>query len=69
VLIEEADIARAHVEMKRRAKVVAEPAGAVAAAAFLSGRIDTARRTVAIVSGGNLTSETAAQMERMAAGA
>jgi threonine dehydratase len=66
VLIEEGDIAIAHLMLRRRAKTVAEPAGAVSVAAFLSGRVDVSRRTVAVVSGGNLTDETMHALERMA---
>ena len=66
VLIEERDIAVAHVMLRRRAKIIAEPAGAVSVAAFLSGRVDVSKRTVAIVSGGNLTDETMHELEHMA---
>lgn len=66
VLIEERDIARAHVLLRRRAKVIAEPAGAVSVAAFLAKRVDTSCRTVAVVSGGNLTDATLHALERMA---
>ena len=66
VLIEERDIALAHVVLRRRAKVIAEPAGAVAAAGFLSGRVDVGLRTIAVVSGGNLTDATMHTLERMA---
>ena len=66
VLVEEHDIAAAHMFLRRRAKVVAEPAGAVSVAAYLSGRVDIARRTVAVVSGGNLTDETMHKLEQMA---
>jgi threonine dehydratase len=66
VLVKERDIAIAHVQLRRRAKVIAEPAGAVAAAGFLSGRVDTTRRTVAVVTGGNLTDELMHAMERWA---
>jgi threonine dehydratase len=66
VLVEERDIARAHVLLRRRAKIIAEPAGAVSVAAHLSGRINVDRRTVAVVSGGNLTDETMHLLERMA---
>ena len=69
VLVDERDIALAHVAMKRRTKIIAEPAGAVDAAAFLSGQVNTAKRTVAIVSGGNLTPDTMTRLEEMAAGA
>jgi len=67
VLIEEADIAMAHVVLKRRAKAIAEPAGAVSAAAYLAGKIDTSKKTVAIISGGNLSLETEAKLEKLAA--
>jgi threonine dehydratase len=43
----------------QRAKLACEPAGAVAAAAWLSGRIE-AERPVVVVSGGNVAAETAA---------
>ena len=66
VLIEEKDIAVAHVSLRRRAKVIAEPAGAVATAGFLAGRVDRNRRTVAVVSGGNLTDDSMHMMELMA---
>ncbi|GAB4187221.1 MAG: threonine ammonia-lyase [Thalassobaculales bacterium] len=66
VLVEEADIADAHVLLRRRAKVMAEAAGAVAPAAFLAGKVDTGLKTVAVVTGGNLTDETAAKLSAMA---
>jgi threonine dehydratase len=66
VLVDERDIAIAHVMLRRRAKTVAEPAGAVAVAAFLARRVDVSRRTVAVVSGGNLTDETMHELERLA---
>jgi len=67
VLVEERDIAIAHVKLRQRAKVLAEPAGAVAVAAYLSQRVDVSRKTVAVVSGGNLTDETMRELERLAA--
>jgi threonine dehydratase len=66
VLVEEHDIARAHVMGRRRAKVIAEPAGAVSVEAFLAGRVDVTRRTVAVVSGGNLTDKTMRALEHLA---
>lgn len=66
VLVEERDIAVAHVMLRRRAKTIAEPAGALAVAAFLSGRADNTRRTVAVISGGNLTDETMHTLDQMA---
>lgn len=58
VLVSETDIANAFCTMLYRAKVLGEPAGVVAAAAFLAGKVDTSLTTVAIVTGGNLTAET-----------
>jgi threonine dehydratase len=66
VLVEERDIALAHRMLFRRAKTVSEPAGAVSVAAFISKQIDVERRTVAVVSGGNLTDETLHTLEHMA---
>ena len=66
VLISEADIARAFRSLLMRTKIMAEPAGAVAAAAFLSGNVDTSRKTVACVTGGNVTVEMAQRMLEMA---
>lgn len=66
VLVEERDIAVAHMTLRRRAKIIAEPAGAVAVAAFLSKRVDVSRRTVAVISGGNLTDATMRTLECMA---
>ncbi|MBT4431838.1 MAG: pyridoxal-phosphate dependent enzyme [Nitrospinaceae bacterium] len=66
VLISEADIARAFRSLLMRTKIMAEPAGAVAAAAFLSGSVDTSRKTVACVTGGNVTVEMAQRMLEMA---
>ena len=67
VLVEERDIAAAHVRLKHRGKIIAEPAGAVAPAAFLAEKVDPTNRTVAVVSGGNLTPETMDRLDRMAA--
>ncbi|HET9389430.1 MAG TPA: threonine/serine dehydratase [Steroidobacteraceae bacterium] len=66
VLVEERDIAIAHMQLRRRAKIIAEPAGAVSVAAYLSGRVDVNRRTVAVVSGGNLSDETFRALELLA---
>ena len=41
-----------------RGKLLVEPAGAVAAAAFLTGKVDQNSMTVAAVTGGNVTAET-----------
>ena len=69
VLVSETEIAQAARTILQRAKLVAEPAGAVAAAAFLAGRVDQSRRTVAILTGGNVTTEMLARMLEMAAAA
>jgi len=46
--------------------MLGEPAGVVAAAAFLAGKVDTSLTTVATVTGGNLTAETMRQLIEMA---
>jgi threonine dehydratase len=58
VLVSEEEIAHAFRVLYERAKLACEPAGAVAAAALLAGRID-AERPVLIVSGGNVAARTA----------
>ncbi|MFC1492239.1 threonine/serine dehydratase [Nitrospinota bacterium] len=67
VLITENDIANAFRSLLYRAKILGEPAGVVAAAAFLSGKVDTSRKTVAAVTGGNVTSEVVQKMLEMSA--
>jgi threonine dehydratase len=59
VLVTEEEIEAAFRLLYERAKLACEPAGAVAAAAWLSGRIQ-AERPVLIVSGGNVATQTAA---------
>jgi len=59
VLVNESEIKAAFRFVYERAKLACEPAGAVAAAAWLSGRIE-AENPVVIVSGGNVAAETAA---------
>ena len=58
VTVSEDDIARAVGLLAHGARLVAEPSGALAAAALLSGRVDTVpgrpEATVAVVSGGNI---------------
>ena len=66
VLVSEADIARAFRSLLMRAKIMAEPAGAVAAAGFSAGKVDTGRKTVACVTGGNVTAGMARKMMEMA---
>jgi threonine dehydratase len=54
VTVEEDDIAKALLVLLERAKLVVEPAGAVAVAAILAGKITPTGNTVAILSGGNI---------------
>jgi len=58
VLVTEHEIESAFRLLYQRAKLACEPAGAVAAAAWLSGKI-AARRPVLVVSGGNVSGQTA----------
>ncbi|MCU1514716.1 MAG: threonine ammonia-lyase [Microbacteriaceae bacterium] len=54
VTVSDDDIARAMLMLLERAKLVVEPAGAVAVAAILTGKITNSGTTVAILSGGNI---------------
>jgi len=54
VTVSEDDTARALLVLLERAKLVVEPAGAVAVAAILAGKITATGPTVAILSGGNI---------------
>ncbi|TFD57060.1 threonine ammonia-lyase [Cryobacterium sp. Hh38] len=54
VTVTEDDTARALLVLLERAKLVVEPAGAVAVAALLAGKITPTGPTVAILSGGNI---------------
>ncbi|MDQ1582731.1 MAG: threonine dehydratase [Microbacteriaceae bacterium] len=54
VTVAEDDIARALLMLLERAKLVVEPAGAVAVAAILAGKVTANGPTVAILSGGNI---------------
>ena len=58
VLVSEKDIAASFRSLLYRGKLLVEPAGAVAAAAFFSGKVGQDRTTVAAVTGGNVTAET-----------
>jgi threonine dehydratase len=58
VLVSEEEIRDAFRFLYGRAKLAVEPGGAAATAALLSGRIE-GRRVVAVVSGGNVSAETA----------
>jgi threonine dehydratase len=59
VLVSEAEIEHAFRVLYERAKLACEPAGAVATAAWLAGRVE-AERPVLVVSGGNVATATAA---------
>ncbi|HSP52664.1 MAG TPA: threonine ammonia-lyase [Cryobacterium sp.] len=54
VTVTEDDTARALLMLLERAKLVVEPAGAVAVAAILAGKVTATGPTVAILSGGNI---------------
>jgi threonine dehydratase len=54
VTVDEEEISRAMLLLLERAKAVVEPAGAVAAAAILAGRVPRAGPAVALLSGGNV---------------
>ena len=66
VLIREVDIANAFRTLLTRAKLLGEPAGVVAAAAFLSGKVDTSLTTVAALTGGNLAPDVMQRLLDMA---
>jgi threonine dehydratase len=68
VLISERDIADAFRTILYRGKLLGEPAGVVAAAAFLSSKVDTGRKTVAMLSGGNVTEDAVQKMLAMSSG-
>ena len=68
VLISEADIGRAFETILFTSKLLAEPAGAAAAAGFLAGKVDTSLFTVATLTGGNLTRETLETLSSLARG-
>jgi threonine dehydratase len=59
VLVTEAEIERAFRFLYERTKLASEPAGAVAVAAWLAGKLE-ARNPVLLVSGGNVAAQTAA---------
>ena len=67
VLISEQDIADAFRTILFRSKLMGEPAGVVAAAAFLSGKVDASRKTVAALTGGNVTEAVVRKMLEMSA--
>jgi threonine dehydratase len=61
IAVDEEQIKDAFRFLYERAKLACEPAGAVATAAILSGRVD-AERPVAVVSGGNVSAQTASDI-------
>jgi threonine dehydratase len=61
VLVTEEEIAEAFRFLYARAKLACEPAGAVATAAVLAGKIE-AERPVVVVSGGNVSARTASDI-------
>lgn len=62
VLVSEDDIAAAFRTLLFRGKVLGEPAGVVAAAGFLSGKVAQDRKTLALVTGGNVVPEVAQRL-------
>ena len=54
VTVSDDDTARALLVLLERAKLVVEPAGAVAVAAIITGKVKASGTTVAILSGGNI---------------
>ncbi len=66
VLVSEPDIGRAFKTIRERTKLLGEAAGVVAASAFLSGKVDTSLKTVATLTGGNLTEESMRVLEDLA---
>ena len=67
VLVSEEDLAAAFRKLLFRAKLMGEPAGVVAPAAYLAGTVDVDRKTVAILSGGNVTESVVQKMFQMSA--
>jgi threonine dehydratase len=65
VLITEEELAAAFRNLLFRAKLMGEPAGVVAPAAYLAGKVDVDRKTVAILSGGNVTESVVEKMLQM----
>ena len=61
IVVDEEQIKEAFRFLYERAKLACEPAGAVATAAILSGEVD-ARSPVAVVSGGNVSAQTASDI-------
>lgn len=66
VLVSEADIGRAFKVLLERGKLMGEAAGVVASAAFLAEKVDTSKRTVAALTGGNLTQDSIDELMALA---
>jgi len=66
VLVSEADIGRAFVTLLERGKLMGEAAGVVAASAFLADKVDTSLKTLAALTGGNLTQDSAEKLRALA---
>jgi threonine dehydratase len=62
VLVSEEEIAEAFRLLMSRGKILAEPSGAVAVAAWMTGKVSAAGKIVALISGGNVTSESVATL-------
>ncbi|MCS6775777.1 MAG: threonine ammonia-lyase [Chloroherpetonaceae bacterium] len=62
VTVEDSEIAGAMLWLLERAKTVVEPAGAVGAAALMSGRVKAQGKTVVILSGGNVSTKLLADL-------
>ncbi|MFQ5903895.1 MAG: threonine/serine dehydratase [Candidatus Binatia bacterium] len=67
VLISEEELPSAFRTIFFRAKLIGEPAGVVAPAAYLTGKVDVGRKTVALLSGGNVTESVVQKMLQMSA--
>lgn len=66
VLVSEPDIGRAFKTLLSRGKMLGEAAGVVASAAFLAEKVDTSKRTVAALTGGNLTQDSIDELMALA---
>ena len=66
VLVSEADIGRAFEVLLTRTKMLGEAAGVVASAAFLADKVDTSLKTVAALTGGNLSKDSIDKLKALA---
>jgi threonine dehydratase len=67
VLVSEADIGRAFEVLLTRTKMLGEAAGVVASAAFLADKVDTSLKTVAALTGGNLSKDSIDKLKALSA--